>query len=294
VVNRIFVSFAQDLSSQFGKDANGKVTGQFMDRHTVSGVRVNIQDFEGNPIQNVTDVKLSYTYQNNSTQYGGYTSSFLTNAVADFVIDLRDDGSGTRFAQDEEKVLQYAGSYVTNFSFRVSGMEISYAGENLPVNTPQFAVYSVAPAVKITEAYYGSASSETAGTFTDTAVTVYAYEYETKSVVCGTTFKYKAYKQPYVTLNLTGYGNAESAVVTFVESGNGKVLLYQTEEGQSEMNTYSWTKDGSCKRWVGYWNSQTGDDDRTKAGTLNAEYLILTYQGQQYQVPAHITIDNPN
>ena len=293
-VNRIFVSFEKDLSQNFGMDADGKVTGAFMVAYDISGIRVDIRDFEGNPIQNVTDVKLTYTYQNNSMQCGGYTSSVLNNAAADFTIALTDDGSGTRFTQGAKHTLQYAGTYVTQFSFRISGTEMSYSGENLPLNAPKFAVYSVAPTVKITEAAYKSASSKTAADFTDTAVTAYCYEYQTETVLCGTTLKYKAYNQPYVTLELKGYGNAESAVLTFTESSGGKVLLYQTEEGQSEISTYSWTKDGSCKRWVGYWNSQTGDDDRTKAGTLTAENLILTYGGVEYQIPAPITINNPN
>lgn len=294
VVSRIYVNFPQGKAQDFGLDADGKVTGVFMDSYTVSGLNVTISDFEGEPINNLTSVTLKYTYGNNSAQYGGYTSTQLTNAAADFTVALKDDGSGKYFAQEGSHTLRYAGTYAVEFSFDVGGVKVSYSGDKLPVNTPVFTVHSVAPAVKITEAYYASKSSKTAGTFTDTATTVYAYEYTTSTSVCGQTFTYKAYNQPYVTMTLSGYGNATGATVTFAESTGGSVLLYATEEGQSAVSTFTWSGNGTCKRWVGYWNSQTGDDDRTKAGTLTATNLVLTYDGVEYQIPAPITINNPN
>ncbi len=294
VVNRVYVTFTPGQSQNFGTDADGTVTGSFMDSYTISGLNVDIKDFENKPIKNISSVTLQYTYGNDSNQYGGYTSSQLTNAAADFTIVLADDGTGTHFAQSGSHTLQYAGSYAVEFSFEVSGTKVSYSGENLPANTPKFSVKTVAPAVKITEAYYASASSETASSFTDTSTTVYAYQYNKSSSVCGQTFTYKAYYQPYVTMTMSGYGNASGATLTFAETSGGTVLLYTEEEGNTSVSAYTWTGNGICKRWVGYWNSKTGDDDRTTAGTLTATTLVLTYGGVEYNVSAPITINNPN
>ena len=294
VVNRVFVSFKENMSQDFGKDATGTVTGKFMDSYTVSGLNVTLSDFEGGPISNLSAVTLKYTYGNNSAQYGGYTSAQLTNAVADFTVELKDDGSGMHFAQEGSHTLRYAGSYATEFSFEVDGVKMSYKAEKLPVNTPVFNVYSIAPTVKITDAYYASASSETAATFTDSSVTVYCYEYTKTKTECGKKVTYDAYKQPHVTLTLSGYGNASGATMTFAESTGATVLLYTSGGGTSSVSTFTWTADGSCKRWVGYYKSQSKDDDRTTAGNLAAANLILTYEGVEYQVATPIAINNPN
>lgn len=176
----------------------------------------------------------------------------------------------------------------------MNGTTTKYSGDTLPTNAPVFTVSSVAPKVKITEAYYASASSQTASTFTDASTTVYAHQYETTSTVCGQTFKYKAYHQPYVTITLSGYGNATGATLTFTESSGGTVLLYEKEGGTTAVSTYTWSGDGNCTRWVGLWDSQTGDDKRTKAGNLSAASLVITYNGVEYKASEPITINNPN
>lgn len=294
VVSRIYVNFPEGKSQNFGLAADGKITGAFMDSYTVSGLNVTISDFEGQPIKNIGAVTLKYTYGNDSAKYGGYTSTQLTNAVADFTVNLDSDGTGTHFVQNGSHTLQYAGSYTVEFSFEIGGTKVLYSGDKLPVNTPKYTVTTEAPVVKIKEAYYSGKSEQTASTFTDTSTTVYAYEYTTSSTVCGQTFKYKAYKQPYVTMTLSGYGNATTAKMTFTESTGAAVLLYEKEEGQSAVDAYTWSGNGDCKRWVGYWNGQTGDDDRTTAGNLAATALILTYGGVDYQVAIPVTINNPN
>ena len=112
--------------------------------------------------------------------------------------------------------------------------------------------------------------------------------------MCGQTFRYKAYKQPFVTITLSGYGNATGATMTFTAASGGSVLLYEAEEGKTAVNAYTWSGNGTCKRWVGFWDSQTGDDDRTTAGTLTSTNLVLVYDGVEYTVSAPFTINNPN
>lgn len=292
VVETVNIFFGTDRSQDFGKTGD-KVTGAFMATYTVSGLSVDIYDFEHQQL--ATEVTLSYVYGNNSKEYGGYTSASITNANTDFTITLEKDATGTHFAQQGSHTLMYAGTYTPTFTFKINGATKTYAGETLIANTPTFTVSSVVPTVKIIEAYYASASSQTVSTFTNTSTTVYAHEYQTESVVCGTSFYYDAYHQPYVTIELAGYGNADGATLTFTESNGGVVLLYTAEEGTTSVDNFSWSANGNCKRWVGFWESVTGDDKRTKAGTLTATKLILTDNNISYEVDVDdITISNPN
>ena len=162
VVNRVFVTFAEDKSQNFGKDASGNVTGAFMDSYTISGLNVDIKDFAGDAVSGITDVQLKFTYVNGSSQtYGGYTSNSLTNATegATITVVLTDDGSGTHFVQTADATILYAGAYTTELSFKVSGTPYTYTGDKddsangtkaLPANVPVFTVSSVVPTVKIT------------------------------------------------------------------------------------------------------------------------------------------------
>ena len=287
VVNRAFVTFNGDKSADFGKDASGNVTGAFMDSHTVSGISVDIKDFEDKKIEGISDVKLKFVYNNNSQAYGGYTSANLNNAAADFEILLAADSTDTKFTQSGSHTLQYAGSWKTTFSFKINGKEMTYSGENLPEKTPVFTVSSVTPKVTIKDYTKHAGSSKNGNT-----VTV-AYGHSTETT-CGIT--YHNYSQANVTLNLTGYGNASGAKLTFAENKGGDVRLYLNKEDadNKRVNNFSWTGNGDCLRWVGYWNSQTGTDRATAAGTIKATELVLTYDDVDYTVDIDdITINKP-
>ena len=281
----------------FGKDETGKVVGAFMDSYTVSGISVTIKDFEDEPIKNLTEVKLSFVYNNNSSTYGGYTSASLTNAMADFNITWTGENGAplnqTTFTQNGEETLQYAGSWTTEFSYKVGSTTHEYKGETLLSGAPQFTVSSITPTVKITAAQYASKSGG-GSSVTDVSTTVY-YQ-ESTETSCGIT--YYNYTPADVTITLAGYGYASGARLPFVTSNaDGKVHLY--EESQKDdgtaTNAYSWTADGVCKRYMGYWESKTGTDDKTPAGTLTATQLILTHDGVDYTVDIpDITINNPS
>lgn len=291
VVARIYVEFATNRSQDFGK-ANGTVTGKFMDGYTISGLDVVIKDFEGNPIPGIKDVKLSFVYGNNSVSYGGYSGP--DNSTADFVIALSDDGSGTHFVQpaDKSHTIRFAGSYNTIFSFVISrsgqsDQLISFSGDNLPANAPQYTVSSVTPAITLKSRTTYDGSSTNGSTIT------VAYGHSTETT-CGIT--YHNYSQANVVFTLSGYGNASGAALIFTESGGGAVRLYVNKEDADNKRTdrYSWTADGDCTRWVGFWNSQTGSDRATAAGTIKATQLTLTFDGKEYYVDIDdITIINP-
>ena len=73
-------------------------------------------------------------------------------------------------------------------------------------------------------------------------------------------------------------------------------ILYVNKEDADNKRTdrFAWTADSDCLRWVGYWNSQTGNDRATAAGTIKATELVLSYGGVEYTVDIDdITIINP-
>jgi hypothetical protein len=289
VVSRIYVTFAENKSQNFGKDASGTVTGAFMDSYTISGLSVTIKDFEGKPIKGISDVKLEYVYGNDSKSYGGYTSSSLTNADADFTITLVDDGTHMKFAQSGSQTIQYAGSWATTFSFKVNGTPVTYTGDNLPANAPVFTVSSKAPTVTI------AGRTNHAGSSTNGNTVTVAYGHSTEES-CGIT--YHNYSHPTVTIGLADMGNAKEATLKFKESTSGTVHLYSSKSNGGETtnrtDSYTWSSDGNCLRYVGYLNQLTGNDRVTPAGTITATELVLTFNNVQYTVDiADITIINP-
>jgi len=297
VVSRIMVSFAEDKSRNFGKDANGKVTGAFMDNYEISGLAVNIRDFEEQPIVGIKDVKLKFVHNGDSATYGGYTGGA---AIKDVEIALTDDGSGTCFAQSGSHIFREAGSYKTTFSYVVSGSgsgdtTVTYSSDHLPANAPSFTVSSVAPTVAITgisptgtitvePTSGGTLQSVTVPAWTATKATVY-FQASDNKVGCST---YRNYTRPSVTMTLSNIGNASEAKVSF---GNA-VHIYN---GTTQTDGYSWTANGACNRNIGYFQSRTANNDnKTAAGTLTANELTLLYNGSTYIVPVGpITINNP-
>jgi len=301
VVSRILVSFSEDKSQNFGKDAAGKVTGAFMDSYEVSGLAVNICDFEGRPITGIKNVKVTFGHQGNSAAYGGYTGG---PASSDITIELKDDGSGTRFAQTGTQVFRQAGSYKTTFSYvvSVSGLgdtTVSYSGDDLPSNAPTFTVSSVAPSVAITgisptgtfdvdSTGIGSGhKSATVPVWTATNATVYFKCARSGSGSTCDPYRHN-YTRPSVSMTLSGIGNASNATISF---GSG-VHIYN---GTTQTDGYSWTGNGTCSRNIGYFRSRSAaNDDKTAAGTLSSGILTLAYSNSTYtvEIPT-ITINNP-
>ncbi|MBE6660498.1 MAG: hypothetical protein E7605_03750 [Ruminococcaceae bacterium] len=289
VVATVKITFPSGQSQDFGKDESGKVTGAFMDSYNISGLNVTIADFENMAIEGVSEVTLKYTYKNDSLTYGGYSG--VDNSKANFEIKL--SGSGTTFAQATPYIIQYAGSWTVEFGFKVGGVSHTYSGTTLPNNTPNFTVSSVAPTVTITSANYASKSGGTS-TITDGKSTTVYYK-ETTETNCGIT--YYNYTPGDVTITLSGYGKAASARMEFTTSNSdGKVHLYeesQKDDGTST-NKYTWSADGTCKRYMGHWESQTGTDKKTPAGTLTSTGIILSDGVNEFTVPVTIVINNPN
>ena len=290
VVCKLNIAFKENLSADFGKNASGTVTGTFMTGYNVSGLVVTIEDFEHQPISGVTDMKLNFVYNNDSKTYGGYTGANLNNALADTTIEFVANADNAReFVQKETKTFRYAGSYTTSFSYSVNGTAYNFSGDTLPANAPKFTVSSVVPTAKITEVSDHTNKEGKKSSKTETSATVYF------GSATGGCDSITNYTQPHVTITLAGYGSASGATLTFTESNNGTVRLYESNGGSTAVSTYTWTKDGTCQRYVGYYKSKSAQsDDRTVAGTLKATELVMSYGGNSYTVDiADITISNP-
>ena len=252
VVSRIYVTFAQGLSKDFGKDASGKVTGVFMDSHTISNLSVDIKDFEGNPIAGVSDVKLAFVYGNNSDKYGGYTSTSLTNALADFTVTMTDSGNGIRFVHSGQ-TLQYAGSYAAaTFSLKVGDQTFTFSGDTLPANAPVFTVWSVKPYVKVTGVNTGvttqidtkitwttnwvgtptfTSSESKTNSFSDYAATLYA-----KASVDASTIgnRHGFFAEPKLKLTVYGAADGYTVSMTLPAGAASAVIFERTGNGNIE------------------------------------------------------------
>jgi hypothetical protein len=282
VIQNITVNIAQNKSQDFGKDANGTVTGTFMQGHTISGFTATVRDFAG-AVDGIGNITITYSYaKKDSVTMGGYTSN--NDTYDGFTITLKQDATDkTKFVQDGTVTIREAGTYtLTEFKFAMTGGIYS----TLPVNAPVYTVWSKAPTAKITaRTNYGSSTN------TDTSATVY-YAYSEGN---GCT-SYNNYTQPTVTITLDGRENASGASMQFANSDGGTVHLYTSNGGTTAVDTYTWEGNGTCLRWIGYYkNVRAGNDERKAAGTLTATKLIVTYGGHTYEVDIpDITIINPS
>ncbi len=298
VLNRINVTYValdanenrlvqKDYSAAFGLDSNKKPSAAFMTSHNITSnaapIYVKITDYLGNDLiidgkNLVGNVKLTITYKaGSSTAKGGYSNTDLANDMD--VADLEFTYDTTlKVWKANAATLTYAGVYNTSLSYTINNTPNSESA-----GAPTFEVWSIAPTVRITaRSDYGSSSN------TDTSATV---QFGSSKGTCGTN-----YQQPYVSITLSGKGQATSAYLQFAASSGGTVHLYASGGGSTSTNKYEWTADGVCQRYVGYYKSKTAStDDMTVAGTLTATTLKLIHGGVEYSFDINdITINNPS
>lgn len=319
VVNRIYVSFAEDKSQNFGVAADGTVTGSFMDSYTISGLNVDIKDFEGNKVEGVSDVQLTFTYQSGSSaSYGHYTSDQLTNATEGATITIAlNSNSGTTYSQSTDAAIIYAGSYNTTFSFKISGATSTYTGTSddnakntkaLPKNAPVFTVSSKAARVMVTATnpkpgttyrVYTVNEPETAGQavsgdffrFTDYAASVYIYT----PVKSGNYDQEAAHAYaPEVTLTLydmpSGYSNAAMTFTTTKTNSVNSTFTFGS--GTTAKAAIGKAVDGT-EDWLG--SNVSTYPKSYPAGMMTQNVLTLDYNGMSYSITlAHtISIEQP-
>ena len=283
-----------------GQIAESERTDTFMTTYPdiISGYTVKFTDFEGEAISGINSVEIKYAYGNNSSGYGGYTGGNAVNSKLDFTIGFSKVTEG-EFAQNGGAIgFTYAGSYTSTLTFKLGDKTESYGNK-----APTVEVYSIKPTVII------SAISNTVGSsvkvdpennvdkhttvtvpaFTSTTATVY-FTCSADSAGSGSTCDptYHNYTRPSVTLKLDKIGNATKATLDFGTS----VQIYN---GTTQTTGYEWTANGGCLRNIGYFKSKTAStDDKTPAGTITANTLVLTYNNMTFNVTIPtITINNP-
>ncbi len=239
--------------------------GSFMQEH-YPALTVKVTDQAGNVIDGVSIAGGTWNVTHAGKQFenGGYTGNYgdgkyavpiSTAGVAQFA-----DGSQ---GADE---LRTAGIYTSTMTLQ---LEADNGKANYSANISDFTVKSTKPTVSITaRSNYGSSSN------TPTSATVYFNT--TQNTTCGITTT--NYSQPHVTITIGNMGDATEARLFFKESNGGTVHLYTSNGGKTATDYYSWTANGGCQRWVGYFESvSAGNDKKTDAGTLTATELIMIY-----------------
>lgn len=311
VVNRVYVTFADGQSKDFGKDANGNVVATFMTSHTISGLNVDIKDFEGNPVDGVTDVMLTFAYQTGSSEtYGGYTNGNLSNATdgATVTVPLNQQ-NGINYAQSEDKTLLYAGNYNTIFSFKVAGGEGKPA---LAINPPVFTVWSKKPtltvsgisptdsnATKITwsmkdangcdsDAPIFTATDNKQSSYTEYAATVYA-----KATVDNSTQHNGSFTRPTLTLKVAGV-DSESTVSAILPAGGASAVTF-TRTGNGTVQATLGTT-ASIKTWTTTLIFTHTLNAYYGHGTQTINSMTITKGGITYTVTLDhpLTITNPS
>lgn len=261
-------------------------TGAFLETHTLNELGMTISDLSGNALRDMADkVTLTYAYEGDSLAKGGYEISSGFSKTVTFTLNkTAKDGKieGTYFMQGSD-TLKYAGTYkLSEVAFNFNNTAVILTGDSLP-DAPVITIESEAPTVNISaRSSYGSSTN------TNTSATVY---FGSSKGTCGTN-----YQQPYVTIKISGMGSATNATLSFAASSGGTVHLYTSNGGTATTTDYTWTQDGTCQRWIGYYKTKTGSDEKTAAGTLTANALVLSADGMTYNVPlpTAITISNPS
>lgn len=111
---------------------------------------------------------------------------------------------------------------------------------------------------------------------------------------------------PKATITLSGMGSASNAVLAFTAENGVDVIMitqytqktggYKGDFATYGTSSFAWTADGDCSRFIGVMENgagSNGSDTKTAAGTIVATKLILTYNGEEYEVTVNITIHNP-
>lgn len=254
------------------KDAGEAITGVFLQTHSYSSgtdaITFALTDWKGDPIQLDINIQFTSEYEvNTSGTHGGYTSSYSPPVLE---IDLtQGDGKYTLAPQ----TYQMAGTHKTKFIIKIGDTALPV------IQGDTINVYSNAPTVRIS----GITDSTGNGTFGDTNATVYIKK--TSSTWCGTTTVSYS-NAPTVKITLAGIGNAKTATLTFTsDSGDGLVHLYTEDKNvNARVDSFTWSGNGDCSRFVGVVPSGSGGSKRTTAGTLTATELVLSDGTYTYTV----------
>lgn len=257
----------------FGKTGD-TITGTFLQSYSTETVTFTVKDWNNRPIEGVSSITWLSAYNNDSLEYGGYTTGAYDQPPA---VTLT--GSGITYTLNSQ-TFRVAGSYTSKFTITINGTEKVITG-------PGFQVWSNVPTITVSAISDATGS----GSYTNTSATVYIKK--TTNKVCGATVTTYS-DTPTVTITLAGFGAATNATLTFTEANNGTVHMYTADgDKDSQVSSYTWTGDGNCVRYIGIVPSGKAGSERTHAGTLTATELVLSDGTCTYIVDiADITIIN--
>ncbi len=231
----------------------------------------------------IKSIELALKHNGDSDVYGGYTIENGTSNYQSIRYNFANPTTGNLYINSQFKT-GLAGTYNGTIKVTLSnGVSFEYEERNVLTISSKTKV----PNVKIVSAKYASTSSGSNATVTDTYVKVYHYKEETSNGCGGTT---TTYHQPSVTLELSGYGNANSATITFSSSNAaGEVYMY---DGSTQVNTAVWSGNGTIVRNVGTPSTSSPEP----AGVLAGNKIVLKDKvgsNCDYVVNTSITIENP-
>ena len=145
VVHKVVMSITEVVDGKstthtgkiLGKDGN-TITGTFMQEHTLSGLTMQIYDWNNQAIRDIQNVALTITHGQDSKAKGGYTTN-TAYTTKQWTIT----GSGRDYTLADE-TFQLAGTYNVDFSFSV-GSE-TYSQQKVLF----YEVWSITPTVTVT------------------------------------------------------------------------------------------------------------------------------------------------
>lgn len=314
IYSKVYYNGSEDETStnqtfHFGGDA-AAATADFLTKQTSGSLKVELTDYVGKKIDGLTGVTWNITAPTDTQSHGGYTiTTQNTNLAKAGTASVSEDGITCNVGGVD---ITTAGKYTMSLTAQWKQNENTSTPVTIPW-TVNFEVWSKTPSVKITgisptgtfdvdttgNHNKGSATAEISGN--GTIANVY-FKYSINLVkILFSSFEYHNYELPYVMMTLEN-ANGAVAELEFESESGGEVRLYEntsvswaTTKPVNQNSKFQWgSGETSCKRYVGYGEIiNARNDEKTPAGTLIANQMVLTYNGEKYTVPVSITINNP-
>lgn len=281
---------SEDSSKKFETIFSQEFNGKFMDPHTTNSFTFTVTDKNGRNISDLTGFELSLgwslEYNGESETYGGYTYTTLDTSLNTLSQGVSGSGSYTvgastlRLAGKYEGRLSVAVRADGNNGVAVGDYKLTYTVRS---ETPTVKITGISPTGTFDVDKNGTGQEHTengaTASFTDTTANVYFQ--------CKYWILRHNYSRPSTKITISGMGAATKATLNF-----GSEYVYN---GSTSTRGFEWTADGECTRNIGYFKSRLAyNDEKTPAGTITANQLVLTCNGVEYTftIPT-ITINNP-
>ena len=283
--------------------------GQCLQTHTSKQVKVEVTDYEGQPIQGLTDATWTINHDTSKQfEYGGYTGSdgkavkYGTGGVG--IIDLAVVDNTVTGTEE----FTYTGEYTSTIKLNFTDNQ-SYT---LTAGNPKFTVKSTPPTVTVTgispaagssyRMFFGSlaadgttpeASTKVSGfASTDYSATVYIYAKDAGGVDS------EAYTPllPKVTLSITGMPTDKTYTATMAFANAASSTYNKTFTFKNSATSNEQSIGGGINGQNGFYNWGTDTDPKIfPAGKQTVDFITVTMGGTTYtvQLSHEVTINQP-